>query len=153
MNHAYTRSSWQAMIARCTNPYSVSYATYGAKGVTVCDRWRKFRNFLEDMGERPTGASIDRIDNLKGYEPGNCRWATRTEQNENMGKFRRGKVRKPVVIPKSPRPRGRPKIADPATSRINIRVTPAERDGYKAKAKKAKAPSLSAWLKALADRE
>jgi hypothetical protein len=141
------------MIARCTNPYSVSYATYGAKGVMVCERWTKFRNFLEDMGERPPGTSLDRIDNAKGYEPGNCRWASRSQQNANRGTFRRGKVRKEVIIPKSPRSRGRPKIADPATSRINVRVTPGEREAYKAKAKRARAPSLSAWLKGLAERE
>lgn len=71
---------WRDMIARCDDP-----TRYGAKGITVCDRWREsFGAFLEDMGPRPfDGASLDRLDNAKGYAPGNCRWATSTEQNRN----------------------------------------------------------------------
>jgi len=71
------------MIARCTYPSVKAYRFYGARGIKVCERWRTFENFLADMGERPAGMSIDRVDNAKGYEPGNCRWATDTEQHRN----------------------------------------------------------------------
>jgi hypothetical protein len=118
--------------------------------VAVCDRWRKFAHFLEDMGARPEGTTLDRIDNGKGYEPGNCRWATRSMQNANRGKFKRGKVRKAVVLPKSPRPRGRPPLGDKAaTDFIRFRCTPQEKAGYR---RKAKPKGLSAWLKGLADK-
>lgn len=76
--------SWRAMIGRCEEPTNASYERYGARGVTVCDRWRQsFQDFHADMGDRPEGLSLDRIDNEKGYEPGNCRWATRSEQARN----------------------------------------------------------------------
>jgi hypothetical protein len=78
-----TRASWDAMIQRCTNPKREKYATYGARGIKVCDRWKRFANFLADMGERPEGTTIDRIDNSLGYEPSNCRWATRKQQHAN----------------------------------------------------------------------
>ena len=74
----------RAMLARCYNPKHPSYVYYGAVGVVVCARWHVFENFLADMGERPAGTSIDRFPNYAGnYEPGNCRWATATEQQRN----------------------------------------------------------------------
>lgn len=75
---------WAAMIQRCHNPKSSTYWKYGARGVAVCDRWRtSFPAFFADMGPRLKGTSIDRIDNSKGYEPGNCRWATYKQQAIN----------------------------------------------------------------------
>jgi len=75
---------WRGMKDRCFNPNSASYADYGGRGITVCDKWvNSFQAFLADMGPRPDGASIDRIDNNKGYESGNCRWADRITQARN----------------------------------------------------------------------
>lgn len=78
-----TYKSWQAMLTRCTNPKVKSFADYGARGITVCDRWKTFANFLADMGERPPGTTLDREKNEVGYEPGNCRWATKITQARN----------------------------------------------------------------------
>jgi hypothetical protein len=71
------------MIQRCTNQKHQAYANYGGRGITVCERWRVFENFLADMGEHPEGLSIDRIDNDGNYEPGNCRWASALQQRHN----------------------------------------------------------------------
>lgn len=71
------------MIKRCHNPNHRSYCRYGARGITACERWQEFGNFLDDMGERPDGTTLDRIENSKGYEPDNCRWVTSREQAFN----------------------------------------------------------------------
>lgn len=80
-------STWYGMITRCTNPRQPAYKNYGGRGITVCERWRNsFAEFFTDMGPRPEGLSLDRINNDGNYEPGNCRWATRREQRLNSRK-------------------------------------------------------------------
>lgn len=81
--------AWVDMIQRCTNPNKKSYVSYGARGIKICDRWqRSFENFYDDMGPRPQGMSIDRINNDGNYEPKNCRWTTLREQYRNQRKTR-----------------------------------------------------------------
>jgi hypothetical protein len=81
--HTKTYKRWTSMKHRCFNPNDANYKHYGGRGITVCERWLDFRNFLADMGEAPEGMWIDRIDNDKGYEPGNCKWVTPKEQLRN----------------------------------------------------------------------
>lgn len=82
-----TYYTWAAIIERCTKPKHHRYHDYGGRGITVCDRWLKFENFLTDIsntiGLRPEGCTIDRIDNNRGYEPGNIKWSTPKEQAAN----------------------------------------------------------------------
>lgn len=82
-----TYRTWDGMIQRCTNPRAAGYANYGGAGIGICDQWRDFATFLADMGERPEGQTLDRIDNTRGYEPSNCRWATHSEQMKNRPNF------------------------------------------------------------------
>jgi hypothetical protein len=88
--------SWQAMLARCRNPNHVAYSRYGGRGITVCERWLTFENFYADMGERPVGKTLDRIDNDGNYEPGNCQWSTAKEQNNNQ-RTRKTKIQRNLV--------------------------------------------------------
>lgn len=78
-----TYNSWQSMRHRCQNPSRPNYERYGGRGITVSGRWQSFENFLADMGERPEGTTLDRIDVNGNYEPGNCRWATAKQQMNN----------------------------------------------------------------------
>lgn len=83
MSKSRAYKSWGGMIQRCENPNNGQHRNYGARGITVCERWHKFENFLADMGEPPPKHSIDRIANNGNYEPGNCKWATQKEQNNH----------------------------------------------------------------------
>lgn len=80
--------SWSGMLQRCTNPKSSRYDRYGGRGITVCERWQRFENFLADMGERPPSHSLDRIDPQGNYEPKNCRWADDFTQQNNRSNNR-----------------------------------------------------------------
>lgn len=74
---------WASMVQRCLNPKNDAFPRYGGRGITVCERWRDFANFFADMGPRPPGLTLERTDNARGYEPGNCVWATHRDQSLN----------------------------------------------------------------------
>lgn len=76
-------STWEGMLQRCNNPKNVSFCNYGGRGISVCTEWFDFKNFYHDMGDKPVGMSLDRVDNDKGYFKENCRWATPSTQGFN----------------------------------------------------------------------
>lgn len=90
LNTLYTR--WASMVERCTSQTSSSWGNYGGRGITVCERWLRFDNFLADMGTPPLGMSLDRIDNSRGYSPDNCQWATAKQQRDNQRPRKEGKT-------------------------------------------------------------
>ena len=91
--------SWEGIIQRCTNTNCKKYPDYGGRGIKVCDRWRKFEEFSQDMGERPSKMhSIGRIDNDGNYEPGNCRWELPGQQSKNQRINSRNKTGTPGVF-------------------------------------------------------
>lgn len=96
MRGSPTYKSWYSMIHRCECENATHWDLYGGRGISVCERWHTFENFIADMGRRPAGTTIDRYPNRDGnYEPGNCRWATSTEQNRNR---RNNKLSDSLVI-------------------------------------------------------
>lgn len=102
MSHTAIYHVWHTMKARCHNPKSASYQHYGARGIKVCERWMVFENFLADIGERPEGHSLDRINPDDDYRPENCRWLPKAE---NLARSNAENPRK--------RPISRPKVAEP----------------------------------------
>ncbi len=83
-NKSQAYKAWGQMKGRCTNPKKPNYKNYGERGISYCDRWEDFKNFLDDMGEPAPGLSLDRINNDGNYEKDNCRWATSKQQCNNM---------------------------------------------------------------------
>jgi hypothetical protein len=81
--------TWRSMLSRCENPNSADYENYAARGISVCERWHDFPSFVQDMGEKPSAKhTLERRDNDGNYEPLNCVWATRSDQNRNRRKYK-----------------------------------------------------------------
>ncbi len=85
-HHRWGYWSWSSMFGRCNNQNNKQWKDYGGRGIRVCKRWKQYKHFLADMGRRPKGLTIDRINNDKGYSKANCRWATRKQQMANRRK-------------------------------------------------------------------
>jgi len=124
LQHEATVQTWKGLFTRCENPSNASYRYYGAKGVRVSKRWRSYKNFLADLGERPKGTTLGRFGDVGNYEPGNCAWMTSKQQAAERTKGHR--------ISESVRRQIRSEIA---------------RAGGKARAKKYDKEILSKWAK------
>ena len=132
--HKPTYSSWASMIQRCTNPNAGGYHRYGGRGIRVCERWRdSYAAFLADVGPRPPGRTLDRINNDGNYEPGNCRWATKSEQRINSTS-------------------GRKPRAGADTHTVCVRATDSERARWERGAMLAGA-TLSTWIRCAIERQ
>jgi hypothetical protein len=97
MHGTPTYRTWRAMKSRCLNPNDPAYLRYGGRGITVCDDWLQFEKFVGDMGVRPDGTELDRVDNDAGYSPDNCRWATRSQNSRNKRKTLRAPDGTPIA--------------------------------------------------------
>jgi hypothetical protein len=100
-----TFRSWNGMVNRCTSPTSDHWAQYGGRGITVCDRWLKFENFLADLGERPDGKTLERRNNSEGYNPDNCGWASRKTQNRNRRSIKLDEAKAAAIRASTEKPR------------------------------------------------
>jgi hypothetical protein len=101
-----TYISWLSMQRRCNYPGDAYYGDYGGRGISVCERWGNFESFLKDMGERPAGHTLDRIDVDKAYSPENCRWATPKDQarNRRSNHMLDTPAGRMCILPKQPKP-------------------------------------------------
>lgn len=95
---ASAKVSWRAMRERCRNPKHKAYERYGGRGIAIAEQWNDFETFFRDLGPRPTGTTLDRINNDGNYEPGNCRWATWKEQSANRRPYPHGRHSTPKTL-------------------------------------------------------
>jgi len=91
MSRTSENQAWRDMLQRCNNPKNSFYKDYGSRGIKVCKEWYKFENFYKDMGNRPQGLTLERIDNNGNYEPSNCKWASHSEQQRNKKLYENNK--------------------------------------------------------------
>lgn len=95
---------WAAMIQRCTNPNNKYFFNYGGRGINVCESWRKYKNFKNDMWPRPDGYTLDRIDNSLGYSKNNCKWSSYLEQSKNKRIYKWNEFGISGVVERNDRP-------------------------------------------------